>query len=57
MKDKMTMKENRFSFFSDLQERKAESQPTFGTLPFARNTSQCFAKVKEPIFAIADFKQ
>jgi hypothetical protein len=42
------MKEKRFSFFADSQERKAESLPTFGTLPFARHTSQRFAKVKEP---------
>jgi hypothetical protein len=48
MKKKMIMKEKRFSFFADPQERKAESQPTFGTLPFARHTSQRFAKVKEP---------
>jgi hypothetical protein len=45
------MKEKRFSFFADPQERKAESRPTFGTLPFARHTSQRFAKVKEPNFA------
>ena len=44
----MTMKEKRFSFFAYPQERKAESRPTFGTLPFARHTSQRFAKVKEP---------
>ena len=48
MKYKMTMKEKRFSFFADPQERKEESRPTFGTLPFARHTSQRFAKVKEP---------
>jgi hypothetical protein len=42
------MKEKRFSFFADPQERKAESLHTFGTLPFARHTSQRFAKVKEP---------
>lgn len=47
----MTMKEKRFSFFADPQERKAESRPTFGTLPFARHTSQHFAKVKEPNFS------
>jgi len=51
MKDKMTMKEKRFSFFAHPHERKAESQPTFGTLPFARHTSQRFAKVKEPNLA------
>ena len=48
MKKEMTMKEKRFSFFADPQERKAERLPTFGTLPFARHTSQRFAKVKEP---------
>lgn len=45
------MKEKRFSFFADPQERKAESRPTFGTLPFARHASQRFAKVKEPNLA------
>ena len=42
----MTMKEKRFSFFAHPQEKKAESLPTFGTLPFARHTSQRFAKDK-----------
>ena len=51
MKNEMIMKEKRFSFFADPQERKAESRPTFGTLPFARHTSQRFAKVKEPNLA------
>lgn len=51
MKKEMTMTEKRFSFFADPQERKAESPPTFGTLPFARHTSQRFAKVKEPNLA------
>jgi hypothetical protein len=51
MKKEMTMTEKRFSFFADPQERKAESLPTFGTLPFARHTSQRFAKVKEPNLA------
>ncbi len=45
------MKEKRFSFFADPQERKAESRPAFGTLPFAHHTSQRFAKVKEPNLA------
>jgi hypothetical protein len=54
MKNEMTMKEKRFSFFADPQERKEESRPTFGTLPFARHASQRFAKVKEPNFAIAN---
>jgi len=44
------LKEKRFSFLAYPQERKVESQPIFGTLPFARNTSQRFAKVKEPNF-------
>jgi hypothetical protein len=44
-------KDKRFSFFADPQERKAESRHTFGTLPFARHTSQRFAKVKEPNLA------
>ena len=52
MKNEMTMREKRFSFFADPQERKAESQPTFGTLPFVRHTSHRFAKVKEPNFAM-----
>jgi len=51
IKKKMTIKEKRFSFFADPQERKAESRHTFGTLPFARHTSQRFAKVKEPNLA------
>jgi hypothetical protein len=45
---RMTMKEKRFSFFADQQERIAESRLTFGTLPFVRHTCQRFAKVKEP---------
>ncbi|OQC36275.1 MAG: hypothetical protein BWX63_02001 [Bacteroidetes bacterium ADurb.Bin041] len=45
--------EKRFSFFSDPQERKAESHHSFGTLPFAQNTSQGFTKVKEPNLAFA----
>lgn len=49
----MTMKEKRFSFFADPQERKAESRPTFGTLTFARQTNHRFAKVKEPNFPTA----
>jgi hypothetical protein len=48
---KIDMKEKRFSFFADSQERKAESRHTFGTLPFARHTSQRCAKVKEPNLA------
>ena len=48
--EKEKLKEKRFSFFADPQEKKGESQPTFGTLPFARHTSPRFAKVKEPFF-------
>lgn len=48
MKNEMTMKDKRFSFFADPQKRNVESLPTFGTLPFARHTNQRFAKVKEP---------
>jgi len=48
---KNDMKGKRFSFFADPQERKAKSQPTFGTLPFARHTSRRFAKGKEPNFS------
>ncbi|MDD2345150.1 MAG: hypothetical protein PHY85_03300, partial [Bacteroidales bacterium] len=51
MKNEMIMKDKRFSFFAVPQERKAESRPTFGTFPFARHTSQRFAKVKEPNLA------
>ena len=46
MKNEMTMKEKRFSFFAYTQERKAESQPTFGTLPFARHTKPTLRKTK-----------
>jgi len=53
MKKEMTMTEKRFSFFADPHERKAESQRTIGTLPFARHTSQRFAKVKEPNLSYA----
>jgi len=38
MKNEMTMKEKRFSFFADPQERKAESRHTLHT--FANHTSQ-----------------
>ncbi|MBK7633141.1 MAG: hypothetical protein IPJ13_01815 [Saprospiraceae bacterium] len=48
---KIDMKEKRFSFFADPQERKAESRPIIsGTLPLP-DTSQRFAKVKEPNLA------
>ncbi len=55
MKNEMTMKEKRFIFFADPQERKVESQLTFGTLPFALHTSQRFAKAKEPNLATLEF--
>jgi len=48
---RMTMKEKRFNFFANPQERKAKSRPTCGTLPFAQHKSQSFAKVKEPNLA------
>ena len=51
MKNEMTMKEKRFSFFADPHEIKAVSRHTFGTLPFARHTSLHFAKFKEPNLA------
>ncbi len=51
MKNRLTMKVKRFSFLADPQERKAEVQHTFGTLPFARHTSLRFEKVKEPNLA------
>jgi hypothetical protein len=58
MNNEMTMKETRFSFFTDPQERETESRSTFGTLPFARPTNPCFAKVKEPNLANTNnFKQ
>ncbi len=41
-------KDKRFSFFADPRKKEKESHHTFGTLPFARHTSQRFAKVKEP---------
>jgi hypothetical protein len=41
-------KDKRFSFLPTRKKRETESRPTFGTLPFARHTSQRFAKVKEP---------
>ena len=44
------LKEKRFSFFADPQERNEESRHTFSTLPFARHTSLRFAKDKEPNF-------
>jgi len=49
----MTMKEKRFSIFADPHKKEKGSHHTFGTLPFARHTSQRFAKVKEPNLAFA----
>lgn len=57
MKKEMTMKEKRFSFFAHPQERKAESRHTFGTLTFARRTSQRFSKFKEPNLANAQYEK
>jgi len=51
----MTMKEKRLSFFTDPQEGKVESRHSFGTLPFARHSTQRFAKVKEPNLADTQF--
>lgn len=42
------LKDIKFSFFADPRKTEKESHCTFGTLPFARHTSQSFAKVKEP---------
>ena len=42
------MKEKDLVFFANPKVRKSESQPTFGTLLFARHTIQRFVKVKEP---------
>ena len=49
------LKEKRFSFFADTRKTEKESHHTFGTLPFARHTSQRFAKVKEPNLADTQF--
>jgi hypothetical protein len=48
-------KDKRFSFFADPRKTEKESHRTFGTLPFARHTSQRFAKVKEPNLADPQF--
>jgi len=50
------MKGKKFSILTDPQERKAETQSTFGTLPFARRIRQGFAEVKEPNLAVALLK-
>jgi len=55
MKKEMTMKDKIFSFFADSLKKEKESHHTFGTLPFARHTSQRFAKVKEPNFPTLNF--
>jgi len=43
-----TSRPDKVLFFADTQFLFFKSRPTFGTLPFARHTSQRFAKVKEP---------
>jgi len=48
MKNEKTMNDKRFSFLPTREKRETESHRTYGTLPFARHTSQRFAKVKEP---------
>ena len=51
---KKYMKDKRFSFFADPQKNKEkECHHTFGTLPFARHTSQRFVKAKESNLATA----
>jgi len=46
MKKEKTMKDKIFSFFADPQERKTESRPTFGTLPFAWHTKPMLRKIQ-----------
>jgi len=55
MKIEMAMKEKDLVFLPPHKKRKAESHPTFGTLPFAQHTSRLFAKVKEPNFYAGPF--
>ena len=47
--------DKRFSFFANPRKTEKESHRTFGTLPFARHTSQRLAKDKEPNFAAPEF--
>jgi len=54
MKNEKTMKEKRFSFLPTRKKIETKSRHTFGTLPFARHTSQRFAKVKEPNLPACD---
>lgn len=49
--DDRTSRPEKVLFFADTHFLFFKSRPTFGTLPFARHTSQRFAKVKEPILA------
>ena len=46
-----TSRPDKVLFFADPHFLFFKSRPTFGTLPFARHTSQRFAKVKEPNFS------
>lgn len=46
--DYRTSRPEKVLFFVDPHFLFFKSRPTFGTLPFARHTSQRFAKVKEP---------
>ena len=46
-----TSRPDKVLFFADTHFLFFKSQHTNGTLPFARHTSQCFAKVKEPFLA------
>lgn len=55
MENETTIKEKNNLVFLPPHNKKAESQPTFGTLPFARHASQCFAKVKEPNHAFTQY--
>lgn len=43
-----TSRPDKVLFFADPHFLFFKRRPTFGTLPFARHTSQRFAKVKEP---------
>jgi hypothetical protein len=46
-------KDKRFSFFAYPRKTEKKSHRTIGTLPFARQTNQRFAKVKEPNLAVS----
>jgi hypothetical protein len=47
----LTSRPDKVLFFADPHFLFFRNRPTFGTLPFARHTSQRFAKVKEPNFS------